>query len=450
VNDVLGDFNAPVTNKIFVFMDEVKIADDKMMDLFKNLVTGSTARSHKKFADAKYDESHLHIATSTNRDDFLKVEEKDRRVLALNSDVDKLIKHPFYVDLAITTPQKYFDWLVSSLEGTVDGIPEFGVKVFANFLYNWPIEETYDPRNIPGSPLLWDQKRKSLDCVAAFWFNCLKQGFVYKNEGAFAASSDQIRPDKWLDAVAFDEMWKEFVSEGYTKEKGAPRNKEDFWTRLQKYLPSEVKRCDEANAMLRATFTIIKLPELTNCRGHFDSVIPGMKFFFEVEDIRRQEGNDAAVAVEKRTSDRSERVMAITVDQMACNYPARTQKSKDGMTYADPRWPVMDCALLRRNEQPVKRLRVTETDFKDYASKLKNIAKKTKPRDEEDTPLVRAPPKPVRCSVCGVQFSKSPFPYKLNSIHNKWMHDECPDPSDSLHWYATSPKKGSNNPNKSN
>ena len=430
MNDVLGDFNAPLTNKIFVFMDEVKITDDKMMDLFKNLVTGSTARCHKKFADAKYEDSHLHIATSTNRDEFLKVEEKDRRVLALTSDIEALLKHPYFRQLQLTSTTDYFDFLLSSLDNTFEDVPEFGLKVFANFLYNWPIEETYDPRKIPGSMLLWDQKKKNLDPVPAFWFNCLKQGFVYKNEGAFAATSDQIRPDVWLNSVAFDEVWKEYSSQNYLKEKKSPKNKEDFWTRLEKYLPPDSKKTVQNNAMLRASFVVIELPSLKICRDHFDQVVPGMSWFFELEDLRKADAEEATHR-EKNLADRNYRIKELATGRLMWNFPPRSEKSQGKMDPPDPRWPIMNHRVITQHDNPVKRNRI---EAREVFARIKQTTKKKKanqpPPDEQ--PLM---PRPVRCAWCGTPFSRSPFPYFFDKAVNKWRHQgDCPDPADELHW----------------
>ena len=93
----------------------------------------------------------------------------------------------------------YFNWLSQSLN--VDD--NIGLKTFANFLYNLPINH-FEQRNIPITSLLISQKQQTLDPFKKYWLDilCMKcQLTIYD------PTTNTDVPQKWLSEVDLTKMF---------------------------------------------------------------------------------------------------------------------------------------------------------------------------------------------------------------------------------------------------
>ena len=106
-----------------------------------------------------YKESFNNFAFNSNNYWFVAAGSNARRYFVLQSKLDDLFSYfkklgYLQKNMAIS----YFNWLSQSLNA--DDCK--GLKTFANFLYNLPIDH-FEQRNIPITRLLISQKQQTLD-----------------------------------------------------------------------------------------------------------------------------------------------------------------------------------------------------------------------------------------------------------------------------------------------
>jgi hypothetical protein len=245
MNDLVGEFNAALTNKIGAFIDEASMNDPKAYATLKNLMTGSTQRKRLMHSDPDYVESFLNCFFACNeKEKAIPVDKNSRRFSVLFSENKPLLCTPhvqgmYRVANCLDTDHKidvdaqskwYFDMLYTSLYANEN----HGLKVFANFLYNVPVDQ-FEHRKISVTKLLMQNKEQNMTPIAKWWMKILK-----------AKNNDSSKDDpKWHVNEKVENLLAIWQSTEAFKDLKASRKKsfhdeEEFLPALQEVLPCTV------------------------------------------------------------------------------------------------------------------------------------------------------------------------------------------------------------------
>lgn len=340
---VMGEFNEVLTNKILVFMDECNIKNNQELAAMKNYITGEKLSLHAKFQDHVNEDSfHRFVAATNELKKFMPAEAKDRRVFALHSKIRELLRHRLFQH-SFREEKDYFDNLIISVlkskkcEVTGDrnkkSIPEFGLKVFANLLYNWPLDgyvdatgkehPPFDPRKIPESPLMAKQKVESMSPLEKFWLDKLCDKYI-PPFGLVPASYKL----EWPSNYALVDMFNLFKAQSgnYTsKDKEPPNNDMEFQQQLEVLLPNgiEITKQEQLENGSKKVITSLVIPSIQQCRDFFEERFRGMKYFFALKDKQQSEGmsKEDKLEIERNIFDRAQRIESLRSIDYQDNYP---------------------------------------------------------------------------------------------------------------------------------
>ena len=207
--DVIGEFNALLANKMVIFLDESRLGvgskNQEDDGIFKNMVTGTTQRVRSMRKNPTYEESYADFYIASNHyDNLVMASEKSRRYVLFHSYLEPLLNHPLYKKVSKGANSIYFEQLTNSM--LADGMK--GLKTFANFLYNIPIDN-FQYNSVIGTALLAKHIVKNLNCVKLFWIECIRE-----KANVFPKEANS----KWLNKFGPLQLFEKFKrSEYYNK-----------------------------------------------------------------------------------------------------------------------------------------------------------------------------------------------------------------------------------------
>lgn len=183
-NILTGKYNSLLENKVLVFADEAFFGSKADTDRLKTLITEPTNTIERKFVNAITVPDFSRIIMASNKDGIVSIEEDERRYFYLEVSEDR------------KQDQQYFGQLMDLIDnGQLAG-------KLLDLLQRWDISD-FNPRVVPKTQALTDQKINNLAPLARWLFECLQDeriaGGVW-NAGSQPA--DQVRESvrEWLDS----------------------------------------------------------------------------------------------------------------------------------------------------------------------------------------------------------------------------------------------------------
>ena len=234
MSNVTGEFTSTMTDKLLVLVDECLFAgNNKDVNIIKNFITGDTDHISEIYHNPIYKESFKNFAFNSNNYWFVAAGSNARRYFVLQSRLDDLFGYFkksgfFQQNMAIS----YFNWLSQTLSAEENK----GLKTFANFLYNLPIDH-FEQRNILITRLLITQKQQTLDPFKKYWLDilCMKSQLT-----VYDPTTNSDVPTKWLSEVDLTKMFSQYHHK-VGKAKYAAKTPLEYWTLLQTEVPSSIR-----------------------------------------------------------------------------------------------------------------------------------------------------------------------------------------------------------------
>jgi hypothetical protein len=152
-----GKFNAHLKDKTLIFADEAFFAGDPQMARnLKGMITEPSVMIEAKFKDAYAIRNYRKLIMATNDPHAVKVGPQARRYVVLQVNESRI------------DDREYFERLNHELENG-----GYGAMLWD--LLNRDISG-FDPRGIPQTPELFEQKKLSFDATTQWWFEELQSG----------------------------------------------------------------------------------------------------------------------------------------------------------------------------------------------------------------------------------------------------------------------------------
>jgi hypothetical protein len=282
MNDLVGEFNAALTDKVLAFVDEANMNDPKAYATLKNLMTGSTQRKRMMRMDPEYVESFLNCFFACNeKEKAIPVDKNSRRFSVLFSEPKPLLATPYMqgmyrvsnglapdAKIDVDAEMKwYFDMLYTSLYQDDNN----GLKVFANFLYNVPIDK-FEHRKISVTKLLMQNKEQNMTPVAKWWMRILKsKNMATSKEDPQWYVNEEVQ--KLLEIWKSSELYQDLKS----SKKRCFADEDDFLPALQEVLPCTVFIEKKSIKVGKGTLTnkILMGMDYDSCVDAFNVHYPG-------------------------------------------------------------------------------------------------------------------------------------------------------------------------------
>ena len=283
--DLVGEFTAARENMILIFADEAQLVGKDKGNALKNLVTCTNERVRHMHHDPTNQDSFAIITVASNLEHFIEASEKARRFLCLISCLDALYENEWYQANFGAERLQYPEML----HGTMYGNDHAGLKTLLNLLYNLPLG-SYDPRKVPVTMMLAQQKIGSLPIIKKWWLDCLIRGYhqEVKTLDGEPAVEWREQPNRELLYEEFKAFLHRTDRKGYSKdcntmaqwivrmEELLPRREGIPFQITQTILSSQIKNGKETEAYVSKN--MLNIPPLEQCREYFNTIVPGAEF----------------------------------------------------------------------------------------------------------------------------------------------------------------------------
>lgn len=179
---IVGRFNSMLENMVLIFADEFFAGSKKNTDQLKGMITEKTASIERKGIDSIVVPSFSRLIMASNHDNIVIIEKDERRYLYLEVSEKHKQNHEYFEDLH-----------------KVINAPEFAGKLL-KFLLDRDIT-TFNPRKIPKTKALTEQKLDSLEPLEKWVYGVLTNGTLTGGQWPARESSQTIvdAVEKWLD-----------------------------------------------------------------------------------------------------------------------------------------------------------------------------------------------------------------------------------------------------------
>lgn len=180
---IVGRFNSMLENKILLFADEFFAGSKAHTDQLKGMITEKTASIERKGIDTIPVPSFTRLIMASNHDNIVIIEKDERRYLYLEVNEERKQDHA------------YFEKLHDVINGK--GFSEKLLK----FLQDRDISN-FNPRQIPYTQALVEQKIDSLEPLEKWMYNALVDGKLTGGKWPVRETSEAIveAVEIWLDA----------------------------------------------------------------------------------------------------------------------------------------------------------------------------------------------------------------------------------------------------------
>jgi hypothetical protein len=159
---LVGNFNAHLRDCVMLFADEAFYANDRQHEsVLKALVTEPTLPIEAKYQNLVEVVNMLHVYLASNSDWIVPASLEERRYFVLDVPDNRI------------GDRNYFSALYAEMEkgGLAAMIYDMLRRDIAGF----------EPRDVPNTAALIDQKLHSLDTLHKWWLSVLERGFVWKS-----------------------------------------------------------------------------------------------------------------------------------------------------------------------------------------------------------------------------------------------------------------------------
>lgn len=156
-SQVVGRFNSLLENKILIFADEFFAGSKKHTDQLKGMITEKTAKIERKGVDSIMVPSFSRLIMASNHENIVSIEKDERRYLYLEVSEERKQDHDYF----------------EALRRVIDD-PQFTGQLL-QFLLERDISN-FNPRRVPQTKALGEQKLDNLDPLERWFYSCLKNG----------------------------------------------------------------------------------------------------------------------------------------------------------------------------------------------------------------------------------------------------------------------------------
>jgi hypothetical protein len=158
---LVGSFNAHLRDCIVLMADEAFFAGDKKHEsVLKSLITEKTLSVEQKGVDVYASPNYTHIIMASNSNWVVPAGNNERRFFVLDVSKDKM------------QDKKYFSDIRKQLDSG-------GLEALLHFLMHYSITD-FDPREVPKTEALQDQKLLSYSAEETWWYEKLQDGRILK------------------------------------------------------------------------------------------------------------------------------------------------------------------------------------------------------------------------------------------------------------------------------
>ncbi len=161
---LVGKFNDHLRDCVVLFGDEAFYAGDKKHEgLLKTMITEETIVAESKGVNAGLARNYIHLLLASNDDWVIPAGTDERRYLMLDVLPTRLQDLPYFREIK----REYENG---------------GKEALLHFLMNYDLTD-FDPRSVPKTDALQEQKQHSFTPEQEWWFNKLERGEVFEGEG---------------------------------------------------------------------------------------------------------------------------------------------------------------------------------------------------------------------------------------------------------------------------
>lgn len=241
-----GNFNSHFSECVLLFADEAFWAGDKQSEAqLKRLITEPTLMIERKGFDSEMVQNCLHVLIASNSEWVIPAGVDERRFLVLDVDDAKQQNHA------------YFAALHREIENG-------GVEAMVFDLLKWDLSE-FNPRDVPRTAALVNQKLLSLDPVQQWWFERLQVGAWLDEFGDSVAQWEQ---------VPVTLVQKSFVATQRDVGRSHRSSQTELGVRLRRLLPvGYPKKSQRQLARDSGRVALYSFPSLRECRDHFSKLV---------------------------------------------------------------------------------------------------------------------------------------------------------------------------------
>ena len=158
-----SNFNSHLRDAVFLFADEAFFAGDRgHVGVLKSLITEPFLTVEAKYQNAVQTPNYLHLMMASNEEWVVPASLEARRFFVLNVLPDRANDH------------KYFGGIMAEMEAG-------GYEAMLHDLLGRDLTG-YNPRRVPVTEGLQEQRKLSLGTDAGWWLDCLHRGYVFKSK----------------------------------------------------------------------------------------------------------------------------------------------------------------------------------------------------------------------------------------------------------------------------
>ncbi len=283
-DQLLCEFNDHLQSCLLCFVDEVTFANDiQAINILKGMITESDTTINTKHKSRYVLDSYMNLILAGNLQKLIECEGTERRFLVLETD-DK------WSGSQTQSSSEYFKRIAA--------VPPEALR----YLLSRRDISTFNPRMVPSSKAMRDQKALSLSLPHRWWNDCLVRGFITDNtdrsQTEVESSIEQVVTEsemvnlRWQALIVKSQILPCFVQWCKDVNVKAGETEVGFWKGLHKLmrvdkksasLIQEKRRTVTKGAMQRKVEeTVVQFPALETCRQLFrDNVVHEQQWSFD-------------------------------------------------------------------------------------------------------------------------------------------------------------------------
>jgi hypothetical protein len=256
--DLGGRFNVNLEGKILLIFDEITGISAAQTSALKGLITDPNLRIERKGVDAYEVDNLVNVVITTNdlTNKLMDVGPRARRWFFLDCDWTVTGRLDYFADLVYALG--YNHQFASNDQEVV-------TRAFADVLWTMDLTD-FNPRDIPDTQPLVDQKISSLNDAHLWWYECLLYRVLM---GSTAARNSELDEAWEKGPISYNKqcvygMYKTWASQA----KKDPINVGNFWRHLKQLVTYGDSRPTEGGTRVyRVTF-----PKLATCQLQFTTI----------------------------------------------------------------------------------------------------------------------------------------------------------------------------------
>jgi hypothetical protein len=240
---ITGNFNAHLMHTLILFADEAFWAGDKKAEgVLKGMVTEDTIAIEPKGKDVFHIKNHIRLLIASNNSWVVPAGFEERRFLVVEVG-DRHIQD-----------SEYFGAIADQMNSG-------GYEAMLYDLMGYDLKGV-DLRSFPQTPVLLEQKIRSMSPEQAFWYERLRAGELRQNSGTWG--------DDGTGDVKVDLLYNQFIEAAKSEGHAHRPSKVEFGITIKQLCPGVRKTRQMKEAKRRSVY---RFPALDKCRTHFEKLM---------------------------------------------------------------------------------------------------------------------------------------------------------------------------------